>query len=92
MYSLTREEMETTVNWCAADGTATIDTADPAVLRKLDKLAEAYPDVYKVIRVDPHYNAKMFSVPVKFIRFGKPASKAQREASRQNAILARQSL
>ena len=80
MYQLTKEEQETTVNWCAADSTATIDTADPAVMRKLDRLVQEHPDVYKVVRVDPNYAAKMYSVPARFVRFGKPASEAQRAA------------
>jgi hypothetical protein len=85
MYKLTPEEKETTINWCAADDTATVDTADTAVLRKLDKLAEVYPDTYKVVRIDPNYNAKRYSFPAKFIRFGKPASEAKKEASRRNS-------
>ena len=92
MYQPTREEMETTCNWCAADSMATIDTADPAVIRKLDRLAEEYPDVYRCTRVDQTCLAKMYSVPARFIRFGKPASEARKEASRRNVILARQTL
>ena len=92
MYQLTREEMETTCNWCAADSTATIDTADPSMIRKLDRLVEQYPDVYKITRVDQTCLAKMYSIPARFIRFGKPASAARQEASRRNAILARKTL
>jgi|GEM_PF-1656398 len=86
MYKLTLEEQETTINWCRAEETATIDTADPVVMRKLDKLAEAYPDVYKVDRVDPNYTAKRYSIPARYIRFGKPASVARREAARRNSV------
>ncbi len=86
MYTLTREEQETTINWCRGDKTATIDTADPVEIRKLDKLAEAYPDVYKVLRINPHHNGKMYSVPARYIRFGKPASAARREAARRNSV------
>jgi hypothetical protein len=77
MYKLTQEEKETTINWCAADDTVTVDTADPVVLRKLDKLAEAYPDTYRVVRIDPNYVAKTYSFPAKYIRFVKPASEAK---------------
>ena len=92
MYQLTREEQETTINWCAADSTANIDTADPSMIRKLDRLVEEYPGIYKCTRVDTTCLAKMYSVPARFIRFGKPASAARQEASRRNAILARQTL
>jgi hypothetical protein len=92
MYKLTKEEQETTVNWCAADSTATIDTADPAVIRKLDRLVEQYPGVYTCTRVDQTCLAKMYTVPARFIHFGKPASEARKEASRRNAFLARQTL
>jgi hypothetical protein len=80
MYKLTQEEKETTINWCAADDSVTVDTADPVVLRKLDKLAEAYPDTYRVMRIDPNFAAKTYSFPAKYIRFGKPTSKAKIEA------------
>ena len=86
MYTLTREEQETNINWCRAEDTATINTADPVVLRKLDKLAEAYPDVYKVQRINPHHDGRMYSVPARYIRLGKPASAARREAARRNSV------
>ena len=52
MYKLCKEEQETTVNWCAADSMAAIDSADPAIIRKLDRLVEQYPGVYTCTRVD----------------------------------------
>ena len=92
MYKLCREEMETTINFCAADDTANIDCADPAVIRKLDRLVKQYPDIYTCTRVDTTCYAKRYTLPARFIRFGKPASAARQEASRRNAILARQTL
>lgn len=89
MYKLTKEEQETTINWCAADSMATIDSADPAIIRKLDRLAEEYPDVYMCTRVDQACLAKMYTVPARFLRFGKPASAAQREAARLNGQVTR---
>ena len=47
MYRLTRAERETTINWNMEQDTATIDTADPATIRKLDRLAEAFPEIYR---------------------------------------------
>ena len=84
MYKLTREEQETIINWCSADDTASIYSADPVVIRKLDKLSVAFPDVYKCTRVDPVYKTKDYIVPARFIRFGKPASQAKIKAARKN--------
>lgn len=36
-YNLTNEERETHIMWSVANKTAIIDTADPAVIRKLGK-------------------------------------------------------
>lgn len=84
LYKLTREEQETIINWCPADDTASIYSADPVVIRKLDKLTAAFPDVYKCRRVDSVYKTKDYIVPARLIRFGKPASQAKIEAARKN--------
>lgn len=86
MYRLTRAERETTINWNMEQDTATIDTADPATIRKLDRLAEAFPEVYRCTGVDIAFQAKMYEVPTRYIRFGKPASEARREASRRTCV------
>lgn len=82
MYTLTRAEQETTVRWDALDRIATIDSADPVTIRKLDKLVAEFPDTYRCVRVDDIYPAKRYEVPARYIRFGKPASVAQREAGK----------
>jgi len=84
LYKLTREEQETIISWYAADGTASVYSADPKVIRKLDKLTAAFPDVYKCTRVDSIYKTKDYIVPTRFIRFGKPASQARIDAARGN--------
>lgn len=89
MYKLCKEEMETVVSWCAAGSTANIDCADPAVIRKLDRLVEQFPDTYRCTRVDSTCLAKMYTVPARFIRFGKPASAARKEAARKNSSFTR---
>lgn len=82
MHKLTRAERETTIRWDALDRIASIDSADPVTIRKLDKLVAQYPDTYRCIRVDDVYHAKRYEVPAKYIRFGKPASDAQRAHGR----------
>ncbi len=83
MYKLTPPERETTINWCTLDNIAYIDTADRKVIRKLDKLVSAYPDVYLCVRVDENFKAKQYNVPVELIRFAKPVSAARKEAARR---------
>ena len=46
-YRLTRYEMETTINFNAEEGTAVLYTRDKAVMRRLDKLTEEFPEIYK---------------------------------------------
>lgn len=81
MYVLTRAEQEVIILWDAETRMATIDSADPVTCRKLDKLAAEYPDTYRIVSVDALYGAKRYEVPSSYIRFGKPASDAQREAN-----------
>lgn len=85
MYTLTRAEQETVIVWDAEARTATIDTADPVTLRKLERLAAQFPEAYRLVSEDTLYNAKRYEVPAQYIRFGKPASDAQREAARKNS-------
>lgn len=80
-----REERETIINWSMADKTATVFTADPAVIRKLDKLCKEHPEVYRMIRHNERDGMKEYTAEARYIRFGKPASEAQREAARRNA-------
>ena len=86
-YALTRTEQETVIRWDALTKTAVIDTATPEVIRKLDKLAGQFPEVYKVVRVDQNFYAKRYEVDARYIRFRKPASAAQRNAARTNSGL-----
>ena len=88
-YNLSREEQETHIMWNAATKTATIDTADPAVIRKLDKLTQEHPEAYRVTRTDDLYGTKWYEVEARYIRFGKPASEATKEAAKRNSVKTR---
>ena len=79
-----KAEQETTIRWDAEERIAHIDTAYAPMIAKLDKLVEAHPDTYKCVFVDERYHAKKYRVPAAFIRFGKPASEAQKAAARLN--------
>jgi hypothetical protein len=84
MYKLSKAEQETIIRWDAEERIAHIDTAYPPMIDKLDKLVEAFPDTYRCVFVDELYHAKKYRAPASFIKFGKPASEAQKAAARAN--------
>ena len=47
MGSLSKYEQETVINFNAGEQTAVVYTRDKAVMRKLDALVIAFPEVYK---------------------------------------------
>ena len=71
-YKLSREEREVTINWDMKDRIARIDSANPTVIKKLDKLCAACPDTYSCVREDKDFGAKEYIVPAKYISFRKP--------------------
>ena len=80
-YALGREERETLIRWNMAEKSVIIDTADPAVLRRLDKLAADHPQVYACTRSDETYGAKRYTLCDKrYVRFGKPVSEVYRQS------------
>lgn len=70
MTKLTKYEMETIVNYNAAEQTATVYTRDKAVMRKLDRLVEAYPESYRLI--DQTDIDKTYSMPKSYVTYRKP--------------------
>ena len=80
-YALSREERETLSRWNMAEKSVVIDTADPAVIRRLDKLAADHPQVYACTRSDETYGAKRYTLCDKrYVRFGKPVSEVYRQS------------
>ena len=67
------------INFNADDDMATVYSANPAWIRKMDKLCREFPDVFYAKRWAE--NSKTYEVPKKYIRIGKPRelSSAQRE-------------
>lgn len=82
----TRFELETTITMNAEEPTAEVFTADPATLRRLEKLRADYPDAYvqKYAGADSGGNVyeRAYTIPKRLIRFGKPASAAKIAAGR----------
>lgn len=81
--SLSRMEMETHITWDAEGKLATVYSCDPAMIRKLDKLVNACPEAYRCIWEDANPTAKKYTLPAQYVRFGKPASEAQKKAGRE---------
>jgi len=83
-YRFKKAEQETHIYWNAEEHIAHIYTANPADIRKFDKLVKDYPEVYKCIWTDPEYPAKKYEVDRKHIRCRKPTSEKQRQAAKNN--------
>ena len=81
MNQLTRIEQETIINANAEEKMAEVYTADPVMIRKLDKMVEKYPNQYKVIKEDDV--SKTYQFPKKLIRFGAPVTKVYTEEEKQ---------
>ncbi len=96
-YSYNADERETSINFSDANDEATIYTASGPMLTKLERLCREYPEMYRRTAAETAENGRLiagrYSVANKrLIRFGKPASAAQKEASKANAIKMRSTL
>ena len=84
-----RQEQETSIVWDDEQKTANVYTASPITMRKLEKLAVQFPDVYRRTWTEEtggNVTAARYEMDARYIRFGRPASAAQVEASRANAV------
>ena len=77
--NLTRYEQEVVINLNADEDTAILYSANPAWIRKMDKLAQEFPDVF-ILKWQTEIS-KTYEFPKKLVRIGKPRelSSAQRE-------------
>lgn len=69
-YSLTRYEQEVIINFNAEDETATIYTANPVWIRKMDKLVEQNPEQFEMYRqekLDGRIISKAYKFPKRFV-------------------------
>ena len=82
MAVLTREEQETVLISSAASSVFEVSSADPAIVRKLERLANEFPEVYIRGKVTDY--ERSYIMPKRLLRFGRPASEARREANRRN--------
>jgi hypothetical protein len=82
LSSLSKYEQETVINFNAGEQTAVVYTRDKAVMRKLDALVIAFPEVYKLVGetdID-----KTYSMPKSCVSYRKPRklTDKQREGAR----------
>lgn len=79
MYKLTALEQETIINFNNAEAGANIYTCNKALIKKLIKYCELYPDTYELERQDIY--SVTVNLPKKLISIRKPKvlSEAQRE-------------
>lgn len=77
MHAVARSERETVIFWDGDTKNATIDTADPATIRKLDKLAADHPEAYRLVSVDVLCSAKRYEMPARLVWFGMPATQTK---------------
>ena len=80
---LTKYEQETVINFNAGDKSASIYTADRAVMRRLDTLVNDYPDTYRLVGQTSY--AKRYEVLKECVTYRKPRklTEYQREQARQ---------
>ena len=77
--NLTRYEQEVVINLNADEDMATVYSANPAWIRKMDALVKEFPVTFHVKRQTEI--SKTYEMPKKLVRIGKPRelSHAQRE-------------
>lgn len=79
-YSLLRCEQEVVINWDSTSPIAHIYSLHPPTTRKLDKLSAEFPETY--ICESRASDGGEWDVPIRYIKFRKPASAAQVAASK----------
>jgi len=70
VHHLLRCEQETIVTTDAETKIASVYTADPVYIRKLDALVKKFPDTYKVVKEDEL--SKTYEFPKKLLSFRQP--------------------
>lgn len=80
---LTKYEQETIVNYNAGEQTASVYTADKAVMRRFDRLVAEYPEHYQL--VEQTEVSKTYSMPKSYVSYRKPRKVTieQRELARK---------
>lgn len=89
-YTLTKAERETVISFDEASGWASMYTASPIMMRRMDKLCETAPENYKELvnrrtSVDGDCISKTYSFPKELIKL-RPRKRVLSEEQKQAAI------
>lgn len=92
-YRLSKYEQETIISFNAAEDVANIYTADPAWIRKLDKLTEQNPEQFALVKEETYQGtvvSKQYTLPKRFVSVRSKdirmnLSEEQREERREKA-------
>lgn len=85
MGNLSKYEQETIINYNNEDKFATIYTADPTTMRKLDKLCEKFPDNYLLIESNS-YSKTYKCQPKKLVSFRSPSTRVYTEEEKERMM------
>ena len=87
-HSLKACEREVTIRFDMEERVAHIYTSEPVYMRKLDKLVETLPEIYKCVKVDELGYFKKYECPMKFIKFGgKPRVLSEEQKAHMAEVL-----
>ena len=88
-YSLSRYEQEVIINFNAEEDTATLYTANPAWIRKLDRLVEQNPEQFEMYRkekMDGQIISEAYRFPKRFVSIrSKDKTSCMTEEQKQEA-------
>ena len=85
-YSLKSCEREVQIRFDMEEKVAHIYTSEPMYMRKLDKLVEALPEIYKCVKVDELGYFKKYECPMKFIKFGGKPREGRVQSEEEKAM------
>lgn len=91
-YRLSMQEQELTIRVSRDEERVRVYASDRAAMKKLDRLCALFPGEYVNTWTDGQIMgdglpmAKKYTFPRRYLRFGKPASAAQVEASRMKLL------
>lgn len=88
-YQLTKYEMETIINYNDDGKDADVYTCNKALMRKLDRLCERFPDIYRLKRQDSC--SKTYLLPKKFIAIRTPRILTQEQKQQYTSRLKQKS-
>lgn len=90
-YKLSKYEMETTVNFNMEEKEAVLYTRDRVVMRRMDKLVEEFPGIYRV--AEETDISRTYRFPKKYALPKRPRvlSEEQRSAMKTRLAVARES-